>query len=75
MSKTLEYIKRFNNHVTNEQTESIRTSLSREGVKEPEATHFWNLCPTSVEEACTLIPKLKAYPEDAIMRLIKEVNN
>ena len=74
LQKTLDYIKRFNNSYSDKHTENIRTSLSREGIKEPEATQLWNLAPCSAEEANQLVPGLKNYPEEVIERLIKEIS-
>ena len=71
MQKAMDYIKRFNT-CSEENTQSIRTMLSRVGIKEPEATKLWNLTPQSVEEAYSLIPTLREYPEDIIDKVISE---
>ena len=74
MEKVLNYTKQFSNAFSEEHTQNIRTVLSREGVKEPEATLLWNLAPNSLEEAHSLVPKLKNYPDDVIVKVMKEIN-
>ena len=64
---------RFNN-CNDENTNTIRTILTREEIKEPEATMLWNLAPCSVEEAQSLIPSLKEYPDEVIEKVIKEIS-
>ena len=74
MEKVLNYTKQFNNAFSEEHTENIRTILSTEGIREPEATSLWNLSPHSLDEAFSLIPKLKEYNEETISKIIKEIN-
>mmetsp|Transcript_7561 Transcript_7561/g.8601 ORF Transcript_7561/g.8601 Transcript_7561/m.8601 type:complete len:118 (+) Transcript_7561:2-355(+) len=74
MEKVLNYTKQFNNAISEEHTQSIRTVLSKEGIKEPEATLLWNLSPASIEEALSLIPNLNNYPEEVILKIMKEIS-
>ena len=68
----MEYVKRFNTCSDNSQT-AIRSMFTREGIKEPEATKFWNLNPQTVEQARALIPALENYPDDVIAKVIDEL--
>ena len=62
------------NSCNDENTNTIRTILTREDIKEPEATQLWNLAPCSVEEAQSLIPNLKNYPDEVIEKIINEIS-
>eukprot|EP00344_Euplotes_crassus_P002967 CAMPEP_0197007374 /NCGR_PEP_ID=MMETSP1380-20130617/40298_1 /TAXON_ID=5936 /ORGANISM="Euplotes crassus, Strain CT5" /LENGTH=106 /DNA_ID=CAMNT_0042427421 /DNA_START=54 /DNA_END=374 /DNA_ORIENTATION=- len=74
IEKVLNYTKQFNNSYSEEHTQAIRTLLSREGIREPEATLLWNLSPSTVEEAQSLIPGLKDYHDETIIKVLKEIN-
>lgn len=72
--KIYQYVKRFNRFPSNEIATQIRNMLQENNFSEIEIALLMNLCPSTAEEAKSLIPDLDRFDrEEDLARFLDEI--